>query len=73
VFDTKGAGVIYTTLDSAAPIATSLDRVLTLSSPTPVDMGGITLTQSAFSMTMGNVGYILDNVRNTPYVQPEEP
>lgn len=65
VFDTKGAGVIYTALDSAAPLATSLDRVLTLSSPTPVDMGGITLTSSAISLTMANVGYILDKVRNT--------
>ncbi|GJJ73644.1 hypothetical protein EMPS_06002 [Entomortierella parvispora] len=60
VFDNQGAGIIYTTLDSSAPIFTSLDRVLTLSSPTPVNMGGIILTSNAFSLTMGSVGYILD-------------
>ncbi|KAF8921734.1 hypothetical protein BGZ58_003955, partial [Dissophora ornata] len=33
VFDANGAGAIYTALDSAAPIVTSQDRILSLSSP----------------------------------------
>ncbi|CAO3571415.1 unnamed protein product [Mortierella alpina] len=61
VFDASGnSGTIYTTLASAAPIVTSQDRVLSLTSPQPVDMGGVTLTTNAFSITMISVGYILD-------------
>ncbi|KAI1307283.1 hypothetical protein EDD11_004533 [Mortierella claussenii] len=60
VFDKAGSGIVFTTLDSAAPIASSLDRVLTLSNPQSVDMSGNTLTNNAFSLTMASVGYILD-------------
>ncbi|KAF8935763.1 hypothetical protein EDD21DRAFT_364745 [Dissophora ornata] len=60
VFDTIGGGVIYTALDSAAPIITSQDRILSLSSPQNVDMGGFTLTSNAVPITMASVAYILD-------------
>ncbi|KAF9571299.1 hypothetical protein EC968_000738 [Mortierella alpina] len=61
VFDASGnSGTIYTTLASAAPILTSQDRVLSLTSPQQVDMGGVTLTTNALSITMIGVGYILD-------------
>jgi hypothetical protein len=63
VFDTNGGGMIYPTLDSGASTIPSLNSVLTLSSPTPVDMGGITLTSNAISLTMTTTGYILDKVR----------
>ncbi|KAF9933466.1 hypothetical protein BGZ67_004290 [Mortierella alpina] len=58
VFDNSGGGVIYTVLDSASLLLT--DRILSLSSPQPVDMGGITLTTNAITATMNSVGYILD-------------
>ncbi|KAF9949915.1 hypothetical protein BGZ72_008332 [Mortierella alpina] len=58
VFDNNGGGVIYTALDSASLLLT--DRILSLSSPQPVDMGGITLTANAITATMNSVGYILD-------------
>ncbi|KAG0366311.1 hypothetical protein BC939DRAFT_165616 [Gamsiella multidivaricata] len=60
VFDKNGSGWIFTTLDSASPINSNQDRILSLSSPQTVDMDGITLTNSAFSLTMIGVGYILD-------------
>ncbi|KAF9960458.1 hypothetical protein BGZ70_008603 [Mortierella alpina] len=61
VFDASGnSGTIYTTLASATPIVTSQDRVLSLTSPQQVDMGGVTLTTNAISITMIGVGYILD-------------
>ncbi|KAF9574105.1 hypothetical protein EC968_007357 [Mortierella alpina] len=58
VFDNSGGGVIYTALNSASLLLT--DRILSLSSPQPVDMGGITLTTNAITATMNSVGYILD-------------
>ncbi|KAF9271891.1 hypothetical protein BGZ68_002938 [Mortierella alpina] len=58
VFDNSGGGVIYTVLNSASLLRT--DRILSLSSPQPVDMGGITLTTNAITATMNSVGYILD-------------
>ncbi|KAG0312715.1 hypothetical protein BGZ99_009310 [Dissophora globulifera] len=60
VFDSPNHGSLYTTLDSAAPIVSSVDRILSLSSPQSVDMSGIVLTSNAFSLTMAGVGYILD-------------
>ncbi|KAF9282704.1 hypothetical protein BGZ68_005813 [Mortierella alpina] len=61
VFDASGtSGTIYTTLASAAPLLTGQDRVLSLTSPQPVEMAGVTLTTNAISITMIGVGYILD-------------
>ncbi|KAI1294484.1 hypothetical protein EDD11_008121 [Mortierella claussenii] len=61
VFDNIGGGVVYTTLDSSAPITIDQqDRILSLSNPQNVDMGGIKLTASAVPITMAGVGYILD-------------
>ncbi|KAG0057526.1 hypothetical protein BGZ83_009165 [Gryganskiella cystojenkinii] len=60
VFDTLGGASSYTTLDSASPILSSADRVMSLSSQLTVDMNGIKLTSNAMSVTMVGVGYILD-------------
>jgi len=62
VFDRSGSGSIYTALSSAAPIVTTQDRILTLSSPQAVDMGGVKLSTNAISATMVGNGYILDKV-----------
>ncbi|KAG0302403.1 hypothetical protein BGZ98_007523 [Dissophora globulifera] len=51
---------MYTTLDTAAPILTATDRILSLASPTTIDMGGIKLTGNAIPITMAGVAYILD-------------
>ncbi|KAG0323263.1 hypothetical protein BG000_002683 [Podila horticola] len=59
VFDKVGGGVIYTTLDNAAPI-NGPDRVLSLSNPRSVDMNGIVLTTSAVPVTLFNIAYIID-------------
>ena len=63
VFDTFGGGSVYTTLDSATPIVSSSDRVMSLSSQKAVDMSGIKLTPNAVPVTMVGVAYILDQVR----------
>lgn len=60
VFDSAGGGVIYQTLNSAS-IQTG-DRVMTLSNPVDVDMGGIKLTTNAIPVTMVGVAYLLDQV-----------
>ncbi|GJJ73617.1 hypothetical protein EMPS_05975 [Entomortierella parvispora] len=61
VFDNGGGGVMYTSLDSAAPINNDQnDRILSLSSAQTVDMGGIILTYNAIPVTMVGVAYILD-------------
>ncbi|KAF9277590.1 hypothetical protein BGZ74_003300 [Mortierella antarctica] len=59
VFDKVGGGVIYTTLNNAAPI-NGPDRVLSLSNPRNVDMNGIVLTTSAVPVTLSNIAYIID-------------
>ncbi|KAF9967629.1 hypothetical protein BGZ70_008841 [Mortierella alpina] len=58
VFDNSGGGVIYTVVSSDSLLLT--DRIVSLSSPQPVDMGGIKLTTNAITATMNSVGYILD-------------
>ncbi|KAF9358209.1 hypothetical protein BGX34_009029 [Mortierella sp. NVP85] len=62
VFDRSGGGSIYTALSSAAPIVTTQDRILTLSTPQTVDMGGVKLSNNAISTTMVGSGYILDKM-----------
>ncbi|KAG0015862.1 hypothetical protein BGZ81_011492 [Podila clonocystis] len=58
VFDTAGGGVIYQTLNSAS--LTTGDRIMTLSNPVDVDMGGIKLTTNVIPVTMVGVAYLLD-------------
>ncbi|KAF9427162.1 hypothetical protein BGZ76_002446, partial [Entomortierella beljakovae] len=60
VFDQSGAGMIYTVLSTASDVNTGSDRVQTLSSPVDVDMNSYSISKNAVSVTMGNVGYILD-------------
>ncbi|KAK3828677.1 MAG: hypothetical protein J3Q66DRAFT_16624 [Benniella sp.] len=60
VFDTDGSGMVYSAVASSVPINETFDRVLTLANPQRVDMNGITLSVRAISITMNNVGYILD-------------
>ncbi|KAF9900216.1 hypothetical protein BX616_002653 [Lobosporangium transversale] len=60
VFDKSGEGVIYTTLATAGLSLTGADSTLALSNPRSVDTDGIALTNSAISLTMTGVGYILD-------------
>ena len=64
VFDTDGSGMVYSAVASSIPINETFDRVLTLANPQRVDMNGITLSVRAISITMNNVGYILDRVCN---------
>ncbi|KAF9305092.1 hypothetical protein BGZ74_011439 [Mortierella antarctica] len=58
VFDTAGGGIIYQTLNSASLADT--DRIMTLSNPVDIDMGGIKLTTNVIPVTMVGVGYLLD-------------
>ncbi|KAG0324841.1 hypothetical protein BG000_002029 [Podila horticola] len=58
VFDAAGGGVIYQTLNSAS--LTTTDRIMTLSNPVDVDMGGIKLTTNVIPVTMVGVAYLLD-------------
>lgn len=64
VFDTAGGGIIYQTLNSAS-LATT-DRIMTLSNPVDIDMGGIKLTTNVIPVTMVGVGYLLDQVQPSP-------
>ncbi|KAF8949075.1 hypothetical protein BGZ47_011303 [Haplosporangium gracile] len=59
VFDLLGGGSIYTTLNTAVSL-TGADRVISLSSPRAVDMGGIKLTANVIPVTMVGVAYLLD-------------
>lgn len=63
VFDAAGGGVVYQTLNSAS--IQSGDRIMTLSNPVDVDMGGIKLTTNAIPVTMVGVAYLLDQVNFT--------
>ncbi|KAG0357190.1 hypothetical protein BGZ54_000423, partial [Gamsiella multidivaricata] len=76
VFDKNGGGTIYTALDSAAPILSDLDRILSLSSPQSVDMGGYTLSVNAIPLTMTSVAYILDQASDGStaiyYINPSQ-
>ncbi|KAF8983840.1 hypothetical protein BGZ52_000248 [Haplosporangium bisporale] len=58
VFDAAGGGVIYQTLNSAS--TQTGDRIMTLSNPVDVDMGGIKLTTNVIPVTMVGVAYLLD-------------
>ncbi|KAG0067404.1 hypothetical protein BGZ90_001010 [Linnemannia elongata] len=60
VFDTKGGGMTYTVMNSAAPITSSNYSTVSLSNPKQVDMNGVGLTSSAIPITMDDVAYILD-------------
>ncbi|KAG9070812.1 hypothetical protein KI688_008353 [Linnemannia hyalina] len=59
VFDLLGGGSVYTALDTAVSM-TGADRVISLSSPRAVDMGGIKLTSNVIPVTMVGVAYLLD-------------
>ncbi|KAF9130736.1 hypothetical protein BGW39_002737 [Mortierella sp. 14UC] len=59
VFDQLGGGNIFPSLDTSVAI-TGTDRVITLASPQPVDMGGIKLTANVIPITMVSVAYLLD-------------
>jgi hypothetical protein len=62
VFDNVGKGTIYDTMAVSASISQQ-DRILSLSSPQSVDMGGYTLTSNAIPISTANVAYILDKVK----------
>ncbi|KAG0214020.1 hypothetical protein BGX33_002532 [Mortierella sp. NVP41] len=55
VFDLLGGGSIYTALDTAVLI-TGSDRIISLASPRPVDMGDIKLTSNAIPINMAPDG-----------------
>ncbi|KAF9913162.1 hypothetical protein EC991_003622 [Linnemannia zychae] len=59
VFDQLGGGNIFPALDTSVAISGS-DRVITLTSPRPVDMGDIKLTANVIPITMVGVAYLLD-------------
>ncbi|KAF9136207.1 hypothetical protein BGX30_011302 [Mortierella sp. GBA39] len=60
VFDTNGGGVVYTVLNSAAPITSSNYSVISLSNPQQVNMNESRLTSNAIPITMDSIAYILD-------------
>jgi hypothetical protein len=62
VFDQYSSGNIFPALDSSVTF-NGTDRVITLASPQPVDMGDIKLTANVIPITMVSIAYLLDQVR----------
>ncbi|KAF9164478.1 hypothetical protein DFQ26_001412 [Actinomortierella ambigua] len=63
VFDSTGSkGLAYMTISSHQGTDSPTD-IQALAAPQEVDMGGVTLTEAAFAVTMGATAYIVDKVQ----------
>ncbi|KAF9298968.1 hypothetical protein BGZ88_003046 [Linnemannia elongata] len=64
VFDKSNKGQIFSTEGNLLADMNSTVPVVTLGVPVSVNMNGITLTENAIPITMGNTAYILDKASN---------
>lgn len=62
VFDKSNKGQIFSTEGNLLADMNNTVPVVTLGVPVSVNMNGITLTENAIPITMGNTAYILDKV-----------